>query len=142
MFLGAAEDIRRLLHQFAAGFLKEPDPAMLPALQAILETEFLPDSLVAQSTQPPEPEAAEVSLPQPAIVEAAAPVSRLGAEFEAGAELELPARRQLERTDGGLKHVASAAGFGSIDVMRRAFVRVLGITPRRYREFTAQSGRD
>jgi len=44
------------------------------------------------------------------------------------------ARRLLERTHGGLKHVASAAGFGSIDVMRRAFVRLLGITPRRYRE--------
>jgi transcriptional regulator GlxA family with amidase domain len=44
------------------------------------------------------------------------------------------ARRQLERTDGGLKHVASTVGFGSVDVMRRAFVRLLGITPRRYRE--------
>jgi transcriptional regulator GlxA family with amidase domain len=44
------------------------------------------------------------------------------------------ARRQLERTDQGLKQVASAAGFGSADVMRRAFVRLLGITPRRYRE--------
>lgn len=43
------------------------------------------------------------------------------------------ARRQLERTDRGLKQVASAAGFGSVDVMRRAFVRLLGITPRRYR---------
>jgi transcriptional regulator GlxA family with amidase domain len=44
------------------------------------------------------------------------------------------ARRLLERTDGGLKQVASAAGFGSVDVMGRAFVRLLGITPRRYRE--------
>jgi transcriptional regulator GlxA family with amidase domain len=44
------------------------------------------------------------------------------------------ARRQLECTDRGLKQVASAAGFGSVDVMRRAFVRLLGITPRRYRE--------
>ena len=43
------------------------------------------------------------------------------------------ARRQLERTDRGLKEVASAAGFGSVDVMRRAFVRLIGITPRRYR---------
>jgi transcriptional regulator GlxA family with amidase domain len=43
------------------------------------------------------------------------------------------ARRLLERTDGGLKHVASAVGFGSVDVMRRAFVRLLGTTPRRYR---------
>jgi transcriptional regulator GlxA family with amidase domain len=48
------------------------------------------------------------------------------------------ARRQLERTDRGLKHVASAVGFGSVDVMRRAFVRVLGITPRRYRELAEQ----
>ncbi|HEX2493236.1 MAG TPA: helix-turn-helix domain-containing protein, partial [Steroidobacter sp.] len=44
------------------------------------------------------------------------------------------ARRQLERADRSLKHVAAAAGFGNIDVMRRAFVRLLGITPRRYRE--------
>ena len=43
------------------------------------------------------------------------------------------ARRQLERTDRGLKQVAAAHGFGSVDVMRRAFVRLLGITPRRYR---------
>ena len=44
------------------------------------------------------------------------------------------ARRQLERTDNGLKQVASDAGFSNVDVMRRAFVRLLGITPRRYRE--------
>ena len=49
------------------------------------------------------------------------------------------ARRQLERTDRGLKQVASAAGFGSVDVMRRAFVRLLGITPGRYREMTSGS---
>ena len=39
------------------------------------------------------------------------------------------ARRQLERTGDGLKQVAAATGFGSVDVMRRAFVRLLGITP-------------
>ena len=44
------------------------------------------------------------------------------------------ARRLLERKDKGLKQVASAAGFGSVDLMRRAFVRLLGITPQRYRE--------
>jgi len=44
------------------------------------------------------------------------------------------ARRLLERTDGGLKRIASTAGFGSADVMRRAFVRLLGVTPHRYRE--------
>jgi transcriptional regulator GlxA family with amidase domain len=33
------------------------------------------------------------------------------------------ARRQIEGTERGLKQVASAAGFGSVDVMRRAFVQ-------------------
>ena len=47
------------------------------------------------------------------------------------------ARRQLERTERGLKQVAAAAGFGNVDLMRRAFVRMLGTTPRRYREFAA-----
>jgi transcriptional regulator GlxA family with amidase domain len=47
------------------------------------------------------------------------------------------ARSQLECTDGGLKQVAAAAGFRSVDVMRRAFVRLLGITPRRYRELAS-----
>ena len=50
------------------------------------------------------------------------------------------ARRLLERSDRGFKQVASAAGFGSVDVMRRAFVRLLGITPRRYRELAVGVG--
>jgi transcriptional regulator GlxA family with amidase domain len=49
------------------------------------------------------------------------------------------ARRQLERTDRSLKQVASAAGFGSVDLMRRAFTRLLGLTPRRYRELAQRS---
>jgi transcriptional regulator GlxA family with amidase domain len=49
------------------------------------------------------------------------------------------ARGQLECTDGGLKQVAAAVGFGSVDVMRRAFVRLLGLTPGRYRELAEQS---
>ena len=40
VFNVAAEEIRRLLHQFAAGFLKDPDPAVPRALQTILETQF------------------------------------------------------------------------------------------------------
>jgi transcriptional regulator GlxA family with amidase domain len=44
------------------------------------------------------------------------------------------ARRQLELTEDGLKSVASAVGFSSVDVMRRAFVRLLGLTPARYRQ--------
>ncbi len=38
-FCDAAEEIRRLLHQFAAGFLKTANPAILQSLREILETE-------------------------------------------------------------------------------------------------------
>jgi transcriptional regulator GlxA family with amidase domain len=48
------------------------------------------------------------------------------------------ARRQLERTNHGLKQVASATGFGGIDAMRRAFVRLLGLTPSSYRELAGE----
>jgi transcriptional regulator GlxA family with amidase domain len=51
--------------------------------------------------------------------------------------LQMPveaALRQLECTRRGLKQVASTAGFGNVDVMRRAFIRLLGISPRRYRD--------
>jgi transcriptional regulator GlxA family with amidase domain len=44
------------------------------------------------------------------------------------------ARRQLERTEKGLEQIALACGLGSGDVMSRAFLRLLGITPRRYRD--------
>ena len=40
VFSLAAEDIRRLLHQFAAGFLKEPDREILDALKVIAQTDF------------------------------------------------------------------------------------------------------
>lgn len=40
LFVNVAEDIRRLLHQFAAGFLKEPDAELVAALHALLDTDF------------------------------------------------------------------------------------------------------
>lgn len=49
------------------------------------------------------------------------------------------ARRRIECTEAGLKQVASAVGFNSVDVMRRAFLRLLGVTPSRYRELAQQS---
>ena len=68
-------------------------------------------------------------------------VGRTPSQYVMEARVET-ARRLLERTDRGLKQVASAAGFGSADVMRRAFVRLLGITARRYREVAEQSASD
>jgi transcriptional regulator GlxA family with amidase domain len=49
------------------------------------------------------------------------------------------ARRRLEDTDEGLKQVASASGFSGVDVMRRAFLRLLGFTPARCRELTSHA---
>ena len=51
------------------------------------------------------------------------------------------ARRQLERSNAGLKHITAAVGFASVDAMRRAFVRLLGLTPARYRELAKHSSR-
>ena len=66
VFVAAAEDIRRLLHQFAAGFLKEPDASLLAQLRSIdfssddLESdslfESLPASLGADTPQNPQTE--------------------------------------------------------------------------------------
>ncbi|MBU0748061.1 MAG: Hpt domain-containing protein [Gammaproteobacteria bacterium] len=49
-FMAAADDIRRLLHQFAAGFLKEPSQEVLAQLREILESE------VDNTLSPPEEE--------------------------------------------------------------------------------------
>ncbi|QIL44752.1 response regulator [Acidovorax sp. HDW3] len=93
-FLAAAEEIRRLLHQFAAGFLKAPAPALLEALGEILHTEissgmgtldandeapaslpeFEPAALVLPELAPtPEPEPEPVLAPEPAPLEFVAP---------------------------------------------------------------------
>jgi transcriptional regulator GlxA family with amidase domain len=44
------------------------------------------------------------------------------------------ARRLLETSDLGFSEVADASGFGSIDTMRRAFARRLGVAPSDYRQ--------
>ena len=40
VFVAAADNIRQLLHQFAAGFLKAPEPGLSDALQGIIDTAF------------------------------------------------------------------------------------------------------
>ncbi len=67
-FMAAAEDIRRLLHQFAAGFLKEPSPEVLAQLRQILETEVV-------STQSPPEEDAQAYLDAAEQEAFAAPVA-------------------------------------------------------------------
>jgi len=48
------------------------------------------------------------------------------------------ARRLLQSSSHDLRHIAGAAGFGSVDGMRRAFLRVLGKSPREMRAPKAQ----
>jgi transcriptional regulator GlxA family with amidase domain len=43
------------------------------------------------------------------------------------------ARRMIEESDNGMKEIASLCGFGSVDTMRRTFVRVLGAAPGGFR---------
>lgn len=43
------------------------------------------------------------------------------------------ARRRLEETADGVEAVAASVGFGTAETMRRAFVRVLGVSPQDYR---------
>ena len=52
--------------------------------------------------------------------------------------LEL-ARRQLESTARSLPQVASESGFASAEILRRVFVRRLGVTPGQYRASVGQA---
>ncbi|CAN7477141.1 Hpt domain-containing protein [Polaromonas sp. LjRoot131] len=77
IFVDAAEDIRRLLHQFAAGFLKEPDAGVLERLRQLdfsdsvlppgtefSDYDFAPEEPALESAPLPEPE------PEPVVMEA------------------------------------------------------------------------
>ncbi|MET0341822.1 MAG: helix-turn-helix domain-containing protein [Polyangiales bacterium] len=50
------------------------------------------------------------------------------------------AQRRLERSDDALAEVAARVGFGSAEVLNRAFGRVLGITPAAYRARFRRTG--
>ncbi|WP_332777324.1 hybrid sensor histidine kinase/response regulator [Polaromonas sp.] len=69
VFVNAAEDIRRLLHQFAAGFLKEPDADILENLRTI---EF-PESVAAldEPETPAETPDFPAAVPEPVVMEMA-----------------------------------------------------------------------
>ncbi|NBW48841.1 MAG: hybrid sensor histidine kinase/response regulator [Betaproteobacteria bacterium] len=72
VFCDAAEDIRRLLHQFAAGFVKEADAEVLHSLQVIIDTEF--PAPVIEDSSVTEPELEPLSESMDAPVNEASPV--------------------------------------------------------------------
>jgi transcriptional regulator GlxA family with amidase domain len=43
------------------------------------------------------------------------------------------ARRQMEDTAVGVEETARRCGYGTPEAMRRAFIRVLGVSPAEYR---------
>ena len=85
LFVDASEDIRRLLHQFAAGFLKEPDPRLLGELKAMefndsvlppanefadgdIQSDFVEDPIISeQPVITPEPEDVGYKKPEPEV---------------------------------------------------------------------------
>ena len=93
VFTDAAEEIRRLLHQFAAGFLKEPDAQILQALQEIVETEFASSTAGALEdhdftpTRIPE-QGVEAEIPAPVL---ASPATSSDFPFSASAAIGLAA---------------------------------------------------
>jgi chemosensory pili system protein ChpA (sensor histidine kinase/response regulator) len=78
IFVDAAEDIRRLLHQFAAGFLKEPDVGILDRLKQLdfsdsvlpPASEFADLDFSAEPLQADDTSAEPVYLHEPEMVEA------------------------------------------------------------------------
>ncbi|MFH1115701.1 MAG: helix-turn-helix domain-containing protein [Pseudomonadota bacterium] len=63
------------------------------------------------------------------------------ARYVANARLEA-ARRLLESTDKSMQEMAATCGFGSAEIMRRAFLRAFGIVPARYREHFRRPRKD
>jgi len=90
VFSSAAEDIRRLLHQFAAGFLKESDADVLSALHRIIETEFPAPTMDSIVDGLDEELAEELALPEFEVVEVQA-VTDVESEQLVEAVVEAPA---------------------------------------------------
>lgn len=105
-FNAAADDIRRLLHQFAAGFLKEPNAQLLEQLQAILQTEVT-SGMAQLEDEAAEGEGADaVEAPAPLAVAQALPSAQPATELD---------RDQL--IDDAIAHAVASSVDDDIDVL-------------------------
>jgi len=68
LFVDASEDIRRLLHQFAAGFIKEPNAELLEALYRVVHEPW-PEAVVEAPEVPVVPSEADISVPSLMVTE-------------------------------------------------------------------------
>ena len=100
VFNAAAEDIRRLLHQFAAGFLKAADPQVLQDLQDIIATDFAEPALETQMPSDWEAALAETPTPPdtPPTLDVAPPLSVAAAPLKVAdaAEYDIDAVDHLD----------------------------------------------
>ena len=113
VFMAAADDIRRLLHQFAAGFLKEPSEQVLQQLRQLLEAE------VANTLSPPEDEIDGIEGPLDIVqvadvlaepVPSEAPIAKSGDMVTAGyvaPALSVVAIDGDQRSDDAIAHAVS-----------------------------------
>ncbi|MCW5656344.1 MAG: Hpt domain-containing protein [Burkholderiaceae bacterium] len=97
LFAAAAEEIRRLLHQFAAGFLKSPDPDLLRFL-------FEHEHMVS---------AAPSAVPEPAPQHVQAPVHKPASDF-------VPIAAKPHFTEFGHTELRSLADAGEVPAARLA----------------------
>ncbi len=68
-FVEAAEEIRRLLHQFAAGFLKKPEPHIVQTLQSLKEIAAPHRADVAEPAQAMDLDELDFAEPAPPVAE-------------------------------------------------------------------------
>ncbi|MGD9549881.1 MAG: Hpt domain-containing protein, partial [Burkholderiaceae bacterium] len=87
VFLAAAQDMRRLLHQFAAGFLKEPSAQVLEDLHGILAQEVPSGSMPLQEL---EEEFVEATTPYSEMAAESAPAPTTLRTLAPAADLESP----------------------------------------------------
>jgi chemosensory pili system protein ChpA (sensor histidine kinase/response regulator) len=124
LFVDAAEEVRRLLHQFAAGFLKEPAPELLARLaehelssarrlEAASAADEPPQALESELGAAPLPEAAAALVEAPASV----PVEPVQPVAEAAVpEPEAQALAVMDTTPGVLAWAPSSlSAFGGIE---------------------------
>ncbi|MGB4115360.1 MAG: Hpt domain-containing protein [Polaromonas sp.] len=135
VFVNAAEDIRRLLHQFAAGFLKDADPALLSQLcalefpdadpEAVLEADVTDLDLVFDMSSL----LAEVPAEAPKA-ELAAPVAEPVAEpaVELPVAIVLPAAPAFTPAAPVLAAVASVASLSALPVVVAHLAPTVSVT--------------
>ncbi len=99
LFVDAAEDIRRLLHQFAAGFLKEPDTGLMAKLRdleftdavSVLPAESLDSGFFIDPQKPEVQAEVEQEAPVSPIPEISVPVEQAAVSRVIPAEAFVPA---------------------------------------------------